>query len=290
MKIKSYVLEMRVHHYIKNLLIFFPLACSGEIFNPRKLLASFFAFLSFCFISSAVYFINDIKDIEKDKNHPTKSKRPIASGAIGIKPAIIFTVILISLSAIFNCLCFNVYSSLFLLLYFAINLGYSFGLKNLPLVDVAILVAGFLIRALYGSIVTNIQISNWLYLVIISVAFYLGLGKRRNELTKQGEKDTRNVIKKYSFAFLDRNMYMCMALIFVFYALWTVDERTIDVYHSNGLIWTVPVVMLIFMKYSLTVEGNSDGDPVEVLVHDKLLLGLCVIYLVLMFALLYLPR
>ena len=83
---------------------------------------------------------------------------------------------------------------------------------------------------------------------------------------------------------------MCMALIFVFYALWTVDEKTIAVYHTSGLIWTVPVVMLIFMKYSLTVEGNSDGDPVEVLIHDKILVGLCVLYLILMFVLLYVFR
>ena len=287
--IKCYLKEMRVHHYLKNLLVFVPLACSGQFFNIGKLIASIYAFLSFCFISSAIYFINDIRDIEKDRNHPTKCNRPIAAGQISVKSAIVFTVFLIAVAIVFNVLCFNIYSSLLLLLYFAINLGYSFGLKNIPLLDIAILVAGFLIRALYGSVVTDIQISNWLYLVIISVAFYLGLGKRRNELTKQGE-DTRKVIKKYPFAFLDNNMYMCMALIFVFYALWTVDEKTIAVYHTSGLIWTVPVVMLIFMKYSLTVEGNSDGDPVEVLIHDKVLVGLCVLYLILMFVLLYVFR
>lgn len=289
MKIKYYIKEMRVHHYIKNLLVFVPLACSGQFFIYGKLITSIYAFLSFCFISSAIYFINDIRDIEKDRNHPTKCNRPIAAGQISVKSAIVFTVFLIAVAIVFNVLCFNIYSSLLLLLYFAINLGYSFGLKNIPLLDIAILVAGFLIRALYGSVVTDIQISNWLYLVIISVAFYLGLGKRRNELTKQGE-DTRKVIKKYPFAFLDNNMYMCMALIFVFYALWTVDEKTIAVYHTSGLIWTVPVVMLIFMKYSLTVEGNSDGDPVEVLIHDKILVGLCVLYLILMFVLLYVFR
>lgn len=286
---KYYLKEMRVHHYIKNLLVFVPLACSGQFFNPDKLTSSVYAFLSFCFISSAIYYINDIRDIEKDRNHPTKCNRPIAAGKISIKSAIVFTIFLIMLAATFNALCFNSYSSLLILLYFAINLGYSFGLKNIPLLDIAILVAGFLIRALYGSIVTEIHISNWLYLVIISVAFYLGLGKRRNELTKHGD-DTRKVIKKYPFAFLDNNMHICMALTFVFYALWTVDEKTIAVYHNNGLIWTVPVVMLIFMKYSLTVEGNSDGDPVEVLIHDKVLVGLCVIYLIIMFALLYFPR
>ena len=289
MKIKYYFKEMRVHHYIKNLLVFVPLACSGQFFKSDKLIASIYAFLSFCFISSAIYFINDIRDAEKDRNHPTKCNRPIAAGQIPVKSAFVFSAFLIAAAIVFNVLCFNIYSSLLLVLYFAINVGYSFGLKNIPLLDIAILVAGFLIRALYGSIVTGIQISNWLYLVIISVAFYLGLGKRRNELTKQGE-DTRKVIKKYPFAFLDNNMYMCMALIFVFYALWTVDEKTIAVYHTGGLIWTVPVVMLIFMKYSLTVEGNSDGDPVEVLIHDKVLLILCLLYLLMMFFLLYVFR
>ncbi|MCR4614952.1 MAG: decaprenyl-phosphate phosphoribosyltransferase [Clostridiales bacterium] len=287
---KYFLKEMRVHHYLKNLLVFVPLACSGQIFDRKKLTVSVFAFLSFCFISSAIYFINDIRDKEKDRNHPTKKNRPIAAGKISVKAAVIFTVFLIVLAAGFNVLCFNLYSSLLLALYFAINIGYSFGLKNIPLLDIAILVAGFLIRALYGSVVTGILISNWLYLVIISVAFYLGLGKRRNELKKQGDEDTRKVIKKYPFAFLDNNMYMCMGLIFVFYALWTVDEKTIAVYQSANLIWTVPVVMLIFMKYSLTVEGNSDGDPVEVLLRDKLLVGLCVLYLLLMFALLYVLR
>ena len=290
MKAKNYIIEMRMHHYIKNLLVFVPLACSGRIFDFDRLSASAFAFLSFCFMSSAIYCVNDIRDVDKDRNHPIKSKRPIASGAIGINSAIAFSVFLFLASIGFNCLCFNVYSSLLLMVYAIINIGYSFGLKNIPLLDVAILVAGFLIRALYGSIVTEIQISNWLYLVVISVAFYLGLGKRRNELTRQAQKDTRKVIKKYPFAFLDRNMYMCMALIFVFYALWTVDEKTISVYRSYGLIWTVPIVMLIFMKYSLTIEGKSDGDPVEVLIHDKALVGLCVFYLFLMFALLYYPR
>ncbi|MBQ7595220.1 MAG: decaprenyl-phosphate phosphoribosyltransferase [Clostridia bacterium] len=287
MKVKYYIKEMRVHHYLKNLLVLIPLACSGQFFNPEKLIPSIYAFLSFSFLSSAVYFINDIRDIEKDRNHPTKCSRPIAAGQISVKSAIVFTVILVAAAAAFNMLCFNIYSSLLLLIYFAINLGYSFGFKNIPLLDISILVAGFLIRVLYGSVVTGIQISNWLYLVIISVAFYLGLGKRRNELVKQNGNETRKVIKKYPFSFLDSNMYVYLALIFVFYSLWTVDEKTIAVYHSNNLIWTVPVVMLIFLKYSLTIEGNSDGDPVEVLVHDKVLLGLSTPYLIMMFILLY---
>ena len=181
-------------------------------------------------------------------------------------------------------------STLLLALYLLINICYSFGLKNVPLLDIALLVSGFVIRALYGSVVTDIHISNWLYFVIISGAFYLGLGKRRNEHKKQSSGDTRNVIAKYPLAFLDGNMNMLMGLMIVFYALWTVDSRTVEAYHSARLIWTVPVVMLIFLKYSLTVEGDSDGDPVEVLIHDKVLVCFCLAYMLIMFMMLYVFR
>jgi 4-hydroxybenzoate polyprenyltransferase len=286
---KEYLKEMRVHHYIKNLLVFIPLVCSGHILDSDKLLPSVYAFFSFCFLSSAIYFINDIRDVEKDRNHPTKCNRPIAAGKIPIRSAIICAVALILLAILFNSLCFNPFATVLLMLYFLLNLGYSFGLKNVPLLDITILAAGFLIRAVYGSVVTGIEMSDWLYLVILSAAFYFGLGKRRNELKKQGN-NTRDVIRKYPISFLESNMYVCMALVFVFYALWTMDAKTVEAYHGSRLIWTVPMVMLIFMKYSMTVEGNSDGDPVEVLIHDRVLLGLCAIYLLLMLALLYIIR
>lgn len=289
-KLKCYCKEMRVKHYIKNFLVLVPLACSGKLLHSEKLTMAVFAFLSFCLLSSAIYCINDIADVEKDRKHPTKCKRPIAAGDISVKAAIVFAGCLIGFSVLFNSLCFHPLSSLLLLAYFLINVGYSFGLKNVPLLDIMLLVSGFVIRVLYGSVVTDIHISNWLYLVVMAGAFYLGLGKRRNEYKKLGSGETREVIGRYPLSFLDANMNMFMGLMIVFYALWTVDERTIAVYNGNRLIWTVPFVMLIFMKYSLTVEGNNDGDPVEVLMHDKVLLGLCFVYLALMFTLLYIVR
>ena len=287
MKIKYYLKEFRVHHYIKNLLIFVPLICSGKFFSSDRLLSSIFAFLSFCLISSSIYIINDIKDIENDKKHPTKCKRPIASRIISKRDSMICVVLLITASIAFNMLCFEIISSVLLFLYFFLNILYSLGLKNVPLLDIAILVSGFLIRTIYGAVVTDIVISNWLYLVIISASFYLGFGKRRSELKRINGNETRSVIKKYSLSFLDKNMSVCMTLVFVFYALWTVNETTIAMYKNSRLIWTVPILMIILMKYSLTVEENSDGDPVEVLLHDKGLIILSVLYLIIMLALLY---
>ena len=134
----------------------------------------------------------------------------------------------------------------------------------------------------------EITVSNWLYLTVIALAFYLALGKRRNELKQLKNNDTREVLKSYTVSFLDKNMSMCLTLSNVFYALWSMDEKTISLYNNQYLTFTVPIVLLITMRYSLDIEGNSDGDPVEVLLHDKILLALCIIYLSVMFVILYL--
>lgn len=288
---KNYLKLMRVHHYIKNLLVLAALACSGQLFNLQKLSSGFFAFLAFCMTSSVVYIINDIRDKEKDQNHPTKCMRPIASGAVSVRNAWGLATFLLVAAALCNGMIFSGLSTLLLLLYLFLNLAYSFGLKNVPIVDITILVSGFLIRILYGALVTGIQISNWLYLTVIAVSFYFALGKRRNEL-KQVEnvrgEGTRPVLKDYPIGFLDKNMVMCLTLANIFYALWSMDKETAVHYRSGRLFFTVPIVLLITMRYSFDVEGNSDGDPVEVLLHDKPLLILCVLYLSVMFIILYL--
>ncbi len=278
---------MRLHHYIKNLLVFVPLASSGQLFNAKKFTAGIAAFIAFCMVSSVVYIINDIKDKEKDQKHPIKCKRPIAAETVSKKNAQILLIVLLIIAASFNFFVFNVTSTMLLGLYLFLNLAYSFGLKNVPIADITILVAGFLIRIIYGAMITEITISNWLYLTVISFAFYFALGKRRNELLRISDGGTRQVLKAYSVSFLDKNMGMCLTLANAFYALWSMDEKTITFYGNKNLIFTVPLVLLITMKYSLNIEGNSDGDPVEVLLHDKVLLILCVLYLAVMFVILY---
>lgn len=122
---------------------------------------------------------------------------------------------------------------------------------------------------------------------MIALAFYFSLGKRRNELKQLRDGQTRKVLKEYPENFLNKNMGMCLTLANVFYALWSMDEKTLTFYNNKYMILTVPIVLVITMKYSLTVEGESDGDPVEVLLHDKILLALCVLYLAVMFMILY---
>lgn len=284
---KHIIKLMRPHHYMKNLLVFAALACSGQFFDPEKLAASAVAFVSFCLASSVVYIINDIRDREKDRAHPTKCHRPIAAGTVSVGKASVLAGALLIAAGVCNFVHYHPVSTMLLGLYLVLNLAYSFGLKNVPIVDVSILVSGFLIRILYGAFVTEITISNWLYLTVIAMAFYFALGKRRNELKQLGG-ETRKVLEAYPVHFLDKSMNMCLTLANAFYALWSMDEKTVAFYGNEYLVFTVPIVLLITMKYSLDVEGDSDGDPVEVLLHDKALLVLCVVYLLAMFGILYL--
>lgn len=285
---KNYLKLMRVHHYLKNVLIFLPLVFSQNLFDLPLLKKTILGFLSFSILSSIVYIINDIQDVEKDRKHPTKCKRPIASGAVSVKEAYILAVAIAVIGVTVNYFAcrFNLLGWGFITLYVGLNFAYSMGLKNLPIIDITILVSGFLIRVLYGSAVTAIEVSNWLYLTVISMSFYLGLGKRRNELNAQGSQ-SRKVLKFYNHDFLDKNMYMCLGLTIVFYSLWCVDSTTIARYSNTNIVWTVPLVMLICMKYSLNVEGNSDGDPVSVLLKDKILMMMVLIYMIILLVEIY---
>lgn len=285
---RNYIKLMRPKHYIKNFLIFFPLVFSGNFFQKELLVSCIMCFFAFCLSASIVYIINDIKDKEKDKLHEKKKNRPIASGKVSVKNAIVLAILLFFLSYFFQVLASNKlldFSYLYILLYIILNIGYSLGLKNVPLLDVAILVSGFLIRVLYGASIVDVEISNWLYLTVISAAFYLGFGKRRNEIKKVGNK-SREVLKYYNKDFLDKNMYMCLSLTIVFYALWTVDPINV-VKASNMLVWTVPFIMLILMKYSMNIENDSFGDPVNVVLEDKVLIITIILYGITVMSLIY---
>lgn len=286
-KIYNIIRLIRVKHYIKNGLVFAALACSGRLFERDRFFAGVAGFIAFSLISSVVYIVNDIRDREKDAHHPTKRDRPIASGTVPVPEAVTITAVLLVAALWCNAAVFHAGATLLLLLYLFLNLGYSFGLKNVPLLDVTILTAGFLIRVLYGAEVTGITVSNWLWLTVIAISFYFSLGKRRNELQKLGGEQTRTVLAFYTPGFLDKAMYMCLGLANTFYALWCVDADIAEVYGGVNLVLTVPIVLLITLRYSMDVEGDSYGDPVEVLLHDKSLLLLCSVYLAVMFVLLY---
>jgi 4-hydroxybenzoate polyprenyltransferase len=259
---------------------------------PSALLAAVFGFAAFSLASSAVYILNDIKDREKDRLHSVKRLRPIASGAVNVRAALaIFAAVIAALILLLafaragSLRVFGVPAVLILVCYIASNAAYSFGLKNIPLVDVTLLASGYVLRVLFGAALIGIEISIWLYLVVSAGAFYLGLGKRRNEIAREGG-GTRNVLRFYTHNFLDKNMYVCQTLCVVFYSLWSIDRGTIERVGTGAFVYTVPVIFMILLKYSLNIERDSDGDPTSVILRDKALLALCAGYAVCAFCIL----
>lgn len=269
---KKYINLIRVKHWIKNLLVFIPLICAKK-FELNNILSCIIAFFSFSFLSSFIYVVNDIRDIEKDKLHPIKKKRPLASGEITKPTAIIIAALMLILSLAANVIAngslFNV-SLYFLLAYFIVNLGYSFGLKNVAILDVVLLATGFILRVYYGASIINVEVSDWLFLTILNASLFMGLGKRKKELVTS--KDSRKVLSNYTESFLDKFQYMNLSLTVVFYSLWAIEQT------AQYLYLTIPLVLVILMRYCLIIESSDEGDPTTVLYKDKTLLLLCIVY------------
>lgn len=282
LKIKEYIKLMRIKHYIKNILIFLPMFFSGKIFETSLYKMVIFGFISFCLLSSIIYILNDIHDLEDDKNHPIKKNRPLASGKIKVYNAILLAIALTIIIIVINILFIkNVNSYIYLIIYFILNVLYSYKLKTVQIIDVIILSFGFLLRVLYGGCILNIPVSNWLFLTILSGALFMAMGKRRNELKKNGST-SRKVLQYYSSDFLNKNMYMFLGITLVFFSLW-VFEQNVEYY-----VWCIPILFIICLRYSFNIESDqSYGDPVDVIFSDKLLMLFITLLAIIMILFIY---
>lgn len=278
--LRAWIRLLRPAHWIKNILVFAPLFFSGGVLFSQRLISVAIAFLSFCFAASAVYVFNDLADAENDRKHPTKRDRPIASGAISERMAAVTFGILSVLASSFAFICAGIVGIVCVAGYVLINVAYSKGLKKIPLVDVVLLSAGYVIRMVFGAIAADVVISEWLYLTVMAGSFCLGLGKRRGESDVVGA-ESRSVLSGYTREFLDKNMYVCMALTMTFYSLWA-RERPIR-------LASVPLVLIIFMRYSLDIERDGDGDPMGVVLGDRMLVALIALYILSAVLVVYLP-
>jgi 4-hydroxybenzoate polyprenyltransferase len=294
----DYLRLLRVNHYIKNCLVFVPGFFSLSFFERRSVAVFCVGFAVFSILSSIIYVINDIRDIEKDRHHGIKRLRPLASGKIPVRRAAAAVFLLMPVLVILMVVLKNTAENIdfraaagYLTLYLALNIVYSCGAKNVPIVDIAILASGYVIRVLFGAALIGEGISVWLYLTITVGSLYLGLGKRRNEINGAGNSgETRPVIKFYSHNFLDKNMYMCQTLCVVFYALWSIDGATVQRLHTGAFVYTIPLVLIILFKYSLDIETDSDGDPTSIILNDRPLLLLCALYIAAAFFIVYINR
>lgn len=282
---REYFKLMRVEHYIKNILVFIPLVFSKKLFQGNSFRDTAIGVIVFSMLASVVYIINDINDIEKDRSHPKKRERPLAKGSVTIRQAtMLISFLLIALITVEGVMFENSIASwLVLSLYLVANVAYSCKLKNVPILDVVILAMGYILRIYYGAVIVNVEISSWLYLTVLSLAFFLGFGKRRNELIKRGVKH-RSVLKYYNKEYLDKMMYIFLGITIVFYSLWCEGMTPLL---GKNLLFTIPVVIFVVLRYTLIIEIDSDGDPVEIVLGDKFIIILSTIYAFMILTILY---
>jgi 4-hydroxybenzoate polyprenyltransferase len=275
---------MRPKHYLKNLLIFLPMVFAGLLGDLSVVRRTLIGFLAFSAVASVVYIVNDIRDADRDRLHPTKRNRPIASGTVPVPVAITMAVVLLPVAGALSWAADSGIVGYALLAgYLLINFGYSFGLKHIPILDVTILAVGFIIRTYYGASIAHIAVSQWFYLTMFSFSFFVSFGKRRNEILQTGTS-TRVANEKYVPAFLDKAMYLAAAITMVFYSLWTVDAGQA----GGHLVWTVPLVLVIFLLYILRVEQpDQGGDPTDIIAGSRSLLVLVAAYGAVVVGLLY---
>lgn len=287
--IKNVIKLLRVKHWIKNGLIFLPLFFSLTLTENDKLLKAILGFIAFSLAASVVYIINDIKDVEKDKLHSKKCKRPIAAGIIKIPTAILIGIVLMVISTSILVYLKSIWGAITLFVYLILNVLYSIKLKNIPIVDIVILASGFVLRVIFGGLIIKVQVSSWLLFTIIAAAFYMGMGKRRNEIMMEGN-ETRTVNKLYTKDFLDKNMYMSVTLALCFYAVWCITSPTITSFSNPGIIWTVPMIFVIFLRYNYLIERKDiDGDPINVFLKDIFLICLAIFFVIWVIVVIYIP-
>lgn len=248
--------------------------CTVVHWGGRSLSETLIGFVSFSFMASAVYVFNDMRDVEKDRKHPIKKNRPIASGKVTKRAALLLLAVCVGISSGLNLVIQQYIGLGILLFYLIINILYSIGLKNLPIVDIVILSFGYVLRIIYGAMLVGVEVSGWLYLTVFAGSFYMVLGKRRNEMKSTRPGETRSSLQLYNYDFLDKNMYVCLALVEVFYALWALEQE------NTLMVWSAFGIMVILMRYSLDVEGISNGDPIEVVMADKVILILGILFVI----------
>lgn len=290
--LQGLVVEMRPKEWAKNLLVFSGLIFSRSLFEHNNLLLSLGGFAAFCLVSSGIYFFNDLCDINEDKLHPIKKNRPIASGVLNLNLARIVMVLLFTGGSAL-ALSLNYPFACAVAIYLTFSLGYSLGLKNLVILDVLIISCGFVIRAIAGALVLQVEASAWLVLCTSMVALLVGFGKRRHELVllEENAGSHRASLNDYSLQFLDSMMTICAGAAVVCYALYTMSEDTVARFHTRNLLITLPFVIYGVFRYLFLIhKRKAGGDPVQLLFRDRPTLLNILLWIIAVCLVIYLPK
>ncbi|MFM1878154.1 MAG: hypothetical protein RLZZ241_1020 [Bacteroidota bacterium] len=279
---------IRVNHWVKNMAVFFPVFFAGKILSEAFNAELIYLFISFCITSSTIYVINDYVDIEKDKLHPTKQNRPLASGFF--KPLEALVILLILLSVDLLLMLELGHAKWFVIGYFLLNLAYSFKLKNIAVLDVTCISIGFLLRILAGGVATSVVVSHWMIIIVFLLTISIAFAKRRDDLVIQKEGELlRNSQKGYSLAFIDVAKGIGFSVTLVCYIMYSVSPEVTQRIGSDYVYATSLFVFLGIIRYlQVSIVQQNAGSPVKVLAKDTfmqfIVLGWVVLFSVLIYA------
>lgn len=305
--VRDIVRLLRPRQWIKNFAIFAALLFSGQLFDPTLLQKTFEGFLIFCALSSAIYVINDMLDVEKDRLHPFKKMRPIASGKVTIRAAFI-TAFILAVGSITASFFVDPAFFFITIIYFVLNLAYSAYLKHIEIVDILTLAAGYILRVVAGEVVSDTHISAWLFLTVISLSLFLAIGKRRSEVTllqnqPGAQLHTRKTLSHYTDKLLDVYLSIFATSTFLSYALFTFYENPNGlqfatdwipadilgtVLQRKWLMVTIVPVAYGLMRYLQRIYEKHEGEsPERLLFSDRPLLISVIVWVVLVVILAY---
>ncbi len=280
---------MRVKQWVKNTLMFIPIFFAGEIFDVNRLVSLSLSFLAFSMVASSIYIFNDIRDVRLDRLHPEKSKRPIASGAIRESTGY-FLATGLSIAGLVSSYYINQDFVVVLACYFVLNIGYSWGLKNIAILDLLIVSSGFVLRIISGGFVANVEVSHWLILMVYLLALFIVLAKRRDDIIEfnLSGKIVRTSSQNYNLDFIHSILTMLSAILVVSYLMYTLSQDVIDRFNSKYLYLTSVFVIAGVMRYiQITMVENKSGSPTNIFYTDRFLHFTLVGWLLSFFTIIY---
>ena len=278
-RIRDAIELIRPQQWTKNLVIFAAILFSPArvaVENPYVIIKVVQAFVAFCCLSGAIYAFNDWKDIESDKQHPIKCKRPLASGRISPGTGLVISMVLVS-GGLLWAFALDIWFGWIGTIYVVANLAYSLGLKHVVILDVLVLSLGFVLRALGGIAVMwreipDFYLSYWLLLCAFLLSLFLALAKRRHEISLLGDQASshRASLTHYSAIFIDQMLAVLAATTLLAYSLYTISDDTLEHYGTRALFWTIPFVVYGLFRYLYLIYHRAEGgDPTKILIRDR---------------------
>ena len=288
-EIKRFIQLIRPKEWVKSILVFVPIFFGGKLFDLHIVIIGLKGGVLFCLLASIMYIINDIKDSDIDILHIKKRYRPIASGDISKSQAFLLLSILIA-TFLFFLYYFMAWNGwIWLLVYFFMNIAYSFGLKKQPIIDIMIVACGFSLRVIYGSDITDTEYSPWAVFMVYFLALILVIGKRKEELEQYNGKNTRPVLKKYTLPFLDIILALTGCVTIVCYIIYSLEERTEDLYQSDYVHLSVFFVIGGVFRYLQLAFSDTDTQfPTDILYKDRIIQFFIILWILFLFFLKYL--